>query len=130
MIIMLNMTVSGERRLAEIARNFAKNNVKDEQSRAIKEIAFASERGIKQALTVGETRAIDTGLLRASTRLTKFTSDEARVGPNVDYDIFVHEGTRFMRARPFIPAGVKMAGGEIKRIIEKSGSKIVLNLLR
>lgn len=44
---------------------------------------------------------IDTGRLRAS-HYTSFSNLKGEVGTDTSYDIFVHEGTRFMRARPYL----------------------------
>ena len=44
---------------------------------------------------------VDTGRLRASTQEV-FRPLYGEVGTHVNYDIFVHEGTRFMKARPFL----------------------------
>lgn len=59
----------------------------------------------KSILTIGrrsrELTPVDTGRLRASTREV-FRPLHGEVGTNVKYDIFVHEGTRYMRARPFL----------------------------
>lgn len=68
----------------------------------VKRFAFLVERGAKQVTPV------DTGRLRASIKVD-IGNLKARVAPNVFYDIFVHEGTRFMRARPFLFWGVQTA---------------------
>lgn len=54
---------------------------------------------------------VDTGRLRASFHFSpaNLTFLTAVVNTNTDYDVFVHEGTRFMRARPFLAQGVKFA---------------------
>lgn len=44
---------------------------------------------------------VQTGRLRAST-YEQFSNLKGEVGTNTDYDIFVHEGTRFMRPRPYL----------------------------
>lgn len=47
-----------------------------------------------------------TGRLRAS-HYTLFQPLKGEVGTHTDYDIFVHEGTRFMRARPYLRTAVQ-----------------------
>lgn len=49
---------------------------------------------------------VDTGRLRAST-YERFSNLKGEVGTNTDYDIFVHEGTRFMRGRPYLRNAVE-----------------------
>lgn len=44
---------------------------------------------------------VDTGRLRASTR-ERITPFKGIVATHVNYDIFVHEGTRYMKGRPFL----------------------------
>jgi HK97 gp10 family phage protein len=46
-----------------------------------------------------------TGRLKGST-YTKFQALKGEVGTNTVYDRFVHEGTRFMRARPYLRKAV------------------------
>lgn len=46
------------------------------------------------------------GRLRASTE-SSFSNLKGEVGTNTNYDIFVHEGTRFMRARPYLRQAVE-----------------------
>lgn len=47
-----------------------------------------------------------TGRLRGSIT-TRVQPLSATVGPHTNYALFVHEGTRFMRARPFMQWGVQ-----------------------
>lgn len=75
---------------------------------------------------------VDTGRLRASTgggvfkggsfapgtglSLATPTRLVASVGPTVDYARFVHEGTRYMRARPFLRDAVESKESTIQRL--------------
>lgn len=60
-------------------------------------------------------KRIDTGRLRASITVTTFTwtggIPGVRVGTNVEYAIYVHEGTRYMQANPFIDDAVRQVVG-------------------
>lgn len=62
---------------------------------------------------------VDTGRLRASIGTSLFTTGiGAIVQPNTHYAGFVHEGTKYMRARPYMQWGVdfaktKIEGGQI-----------------
>lgn len=49
---------------------------------------------------------VRTGRLRAST-YDRFSPLRGEVGTNVHYDRFVHEGTRFMKARPYLRLAVQ-----------------------
>lgn len=44
---------------------------------------------------------VDTGRLRAST-YERFSSLRGEVGTSVYYSVYVHDGTKFMRARPYL----------------------------
>lgn len=61
---------------------------------------------------------VDTGRLRASTRET-FRPMYGEVGTFTNYDIFVHEGTRFMKARPYMRNAVEQVSPSIQSVFEK-----------
>lgn len=73
-----------------------------ELQRQLQIFAFDIERESKRVAPV------DTGRLRASI-FTSIGNLEARIKPNVNYAIYVHEGTRYMRARPFMMIGFEKA---------------------
>lgn len=56
-------------------------------------------------------KRIDTGRLRASIQVSTFTwvggVAAVSVGTSVEYAIYVHEGTRYMQANPFIEDAVR-----------------------
>lgn len=59
-------------------------------------------------------RRIDTGRLRSSIAIAVLPQEGTwvgRVGTNVDYAIYVHEGTRYMRANPFLKDALPAARG-------------------
>lgn len=62
----------------------------------------------------GPPRRIDTGRLRASIGLRESVPGKpgaVSVGTPVDYAPFVHDGTRFMEANPFLLNALDAAGG-------------------
>lgn len=67
---------------------------------AIQRTVFTVGRGSRQRTPV------DTGRLRAST-YEKFGNLKGEVGTNTDYDMFVHDGTRFMKGRPYMRDSVE-----------------------
>ena len=90
----------------------------------LKEMPFALRRGLadaikKSALLVegqGKINApVDTGRLRASI-LTEIEPLRATVSPTVSYAVFVHEGTRYIRSRPFMYDAVQQTKDEINDI--------------
>ena len=82
----------------------------------IERITFKIQRFAKQVTPV------DTGRLRASIS-TRLGDLEATTSTNVEYALFVHEGTKFMRGRPFMEQGVQFAKlnieGEIANKLDK-----------
>lgn len=55
-----------------------------------------------------------TGRLRGSTT-TSFGSLRGEVGTHTNYDLFVHEGTRFMRGRPYLKQAVDESSSETEQ---------------
>ena len=55
-----------------------------------------------------------TGRLRAS-HASLFSNLRGETGPNTNYAIFVHEGTRYMKARPFLLEAVKTQENKIEQ---------------
>ena len=86
-------------------------------SAGMREAAFVVEREGKLAITSGPNRAIKTGYLRSSIGVTSVLPYRATVTAGAFYGIYVHEGTRYMRKRPFLHAGLKKAVPQIERIL-------------
>ncbi len=80
----------------------------------IKDFAFSIERYSKQVTPV------DTGRLRSSIGVS-FSGGglggSALIAPHTFYAGFVHEGTRYMKARPFMKWGVDFAKPKYEREI-------------
>lgn len=88
------------------AFNQAPYIIKPSLDRAIKKSVLMVGRRSRQLTPV------DTGRLRASTREV-FRPLYGEVGTHVNYDIYVHEGTRYMRARPYLRDAVNETSNEI-----------------
>lgn len=74
---------------------------------AIKKSAYLVEREAKLETPV------DTGRMRASI-FSDIQSEIATVSPYVNYALFVHEGTRYIRANPFMKRGLENAQSGIQ----------------
>lgn len=72
---------------------------------------------------------VDTGRLRAST-YTQFMPLKGMVGTDTDYDIFVHEGTRFMKARPFLREAVEESDNDIDDNFTKAVDNVLSSIGR
>lgn len=82
---------------------------------------MASELNIairEAVLTIGrqsrQNTPVDTGRLRAST-YERFSNLKGEIGTNTEYDVFVHSGTRFMRARPYLLNAVNSSDQAVQR---------------
>lgn len=56
---------------------------------------------------------VKTGRLRSSTR-SMFENLKGTVGTNTTYDIFIHDGTRFIKARPYLADAVDESDNDIQ----------------
>lgn len=65
-----------------------------------------------------------TGRLRASTS-SKFSHLRGEVGTHTNYDIFVHEGTRFMPARPYLRDAVEEANIETNKMFQSAVQSVL-----
>lgn len=107
----LNITIKPS--LRSVGKAVASVKAKSFLQNEINKLAFSVERFGKQLSPV------DTGRMRASIRTFQAMGDslEAKVATTlggiarygVSYAVFVHEGTRYMRARPFMEQGAKFA---------------------
>jgi len=63
--------------------------------------------------------SVKTGRLRASTTST-FAPLRGEVGPHVFYSGFVHYGTKFMKARPFLQNAVDSENPQVQAFFEEA----------
>lgn len=54
-----------------------------------------------------------TGRLRSSTR-SLFENLKGTVGTNTNYDVFIHDGTKFIKARPYLADAVDESTDEVQ----------------
>ncbi len=115
---MPNVTLHFNPSLDELRNKFGDIRIDNFLRDQVQKIAFRVEGEAKKITPV------DTGRLRASitTRLGN-GGFQALVQPNTTYMFFVHEGTRYMRARPFMTWGANSAtmglDADIARDLEK-----------
>lgn len=102
-----------------------RSQLKSTLSAGMKEAAFIVEGKAKLQLTSGPNRAIRTGYLRSSIAVTSVLPYEARVQAAAGYGIYIHEGTRYMKARPFMRDGLKDATPDIEKIFGKRIKSLV-----
>ena len=72
------------------------------------------------ALILGTSRTrtpVDTGFLRGPAMKTTLSGKKGIIKNVAPYALFVHEGTKFMRARPFFDQGIAQARTQLKRLL-------------
>lgn len=106
---MPNIVISITPSLQAIGKAFRSVDLRDFLQKEIENIAFLTESYSKQVVPV------DTGRLRSSIS-TDIGNLRAKVTTGTDYAVYVHEGTRRMRARPFMLWGAEFAE---RRVEEK-----------
>ena len=136
---MANITITVRPSLAVIQKAYGNAGINNFLAKEIERITFKIMRFVKQVTPV------DTGRLRASIGGGGFKGGsfamgtgisvkdlEGRVSTNVEYALAVHEGTKFMRGRPFMEQGVQFAKlkleGEIKAKLDQHLVKVLTKL--
>lgn len=106
--------------LPQIKSAFSKSPVlmTKELNTAIKKTALQISR------TSMQNTPVDTGRLRAST-YTKFASLRGEVGTDTNYDVFVHEGTKFMKARPYLRRAVESEESNTERFFTEAVDNVL-----
>lgn len=91
---------------------------------ALEKIGITAERHAKKNL--GNTpKRVDTGNLRNNvTHAVDEVEHEAIVGTNVEYGIYVHEGTRRMQPNRFLRNAIEEHVDEYMNVIEKDLKKL------
>jgi HK97 gp10 family phage protein len=111
---MFDIRLRFEPPLSEIANKFRNIDIEGFLSRKIRELAFLVERESKIVSPV------KTGRMRASIRVMGSGQKFRQIiQPNVDYAIFVHEGTRYMKGRPFMFWGATTAVADFNQTFAK-----------
>lgn len=127
--------------LAQIRRAFdlAPSLMGRELGKAIKDATIYIGREAVKEVTSGVNRALDTGRLRASIQGGTYSGGSVsqsasgttisrlrgEVGPSVHYAIYVHEGTRYMRARPFMETAVENSQEPIQRFFTDAVDRVL-----
>lgn len=70
---------------------------------------------------------VDTGRLRASHR-SLFSYLKGEVSTNTNYDIFVHNGTRYMAARPYMLQAVNATDSDVNRFFTEAVDKVLSDI--
>lgn len=101
-------------------------------ARAPAEMTKALTTAIKMAAFLIQGRSMQntpvlTGRLRAS-HYSNFQPLRGIVGTNTNYDSFVHEGTKFMKGRPYLRMAVEDSNAEINEVFTRA-TQDVLNSL-
>lgn len=115
MSIEINISVDAKETLKYMDR--LPENIKKAIGDALAKSAFTVERYMKMNAPV------DTGRLRSSifTELTpSIYPTRATISPHVFYAIFINEGTRFIRANPFVTKTAQQAESEVQNFFDEA----------
>lgn len=97
---------------SQLAQAFMKQNISSFLRMEVNRLAASVERYAKQLTPV------KTGRLRASINFTPVSLMlQSIVSTHTDYALFVHEGTKYMRSRPFMRYGAMFAQVGVEREI-------------
>ena len=106
------MSVTIKPSASSLAQAFMKQNVSSFLKKEVNRLAASVERYAKQLTPV------KTGLLRGSISFTPVSITlQSIVSTHRDYAIYVHEGTMYMRSRPFMKYGAMFAQVGVEREI-------------
>lgn len=114
----VRVQLKGLKKFRNIVASLPKS-VLSEVQKGIREAAFVVERNSKIAIVTPPTRAIKHGILRDSIRVAEVKPFQAKVRPTANYAVYVHEGTRRMRPRPFMTVGLKDSVRDIENILNQ-----------
>lgn len=103
------------------------DKAKDFFGRLPKEVAKAIDIGLQKAAFIIEGRAkelspVDTGRMRGSI-ITSLVPLQATVAPYTNYAVYVHEGTKFMKGRPFMTEAARQKENEVIGLINDEIAK-------
>jgi len=92
----------------------------------MQEVALLAEAEAKEQIS-GPLRAVATGTLRRSITSTVQAATRAIIGTAVEYAIFVHDGTKFMKPRPFFRAAIDVlkSSGKLDKLLQKYGQRVL-----
>jgi HK97 gp10 family phage protein len=101
---MITFQVNITPNIGKLANAFLSVDMAGFVKREVNQMAMAVSKFAKQLTPV------DTGFLRSSIQVSpQMFGMQAVVSTNTDYAIFVHEGTKYMRGRPFMMMGAAFA---------------------
>lgn len=96
----------------------------------VKELDIAIKKTIMQIAGQSmKNTPVLTGRLRAST-YENFSPLKGTVGTNTDYDMFVHEGTRYMKARPYLRNAVEEESSETQGFFKDAVENVLNQIAR
>lgn len=85
----------------------------------------------KSILTIQRKSMINTPVLTSrlrSSTASVFSNLKGEVGTHTNYDVFVHEGTRFMKGRPFLGDAVTDSDGEVQEFFTKAVDSVLSDI--
>ena len=102
---------------------------------SVLKIAVFTSGEVKKVITTGEDMwksPIDTGAMRRGVQMSQTGKFKAIIKPSrlTPYALFVHEGTRFMKARPFFEITAIRHREAIEKFFQNEMTKLVTKILK
>lgn len=109
-----------------LVKNFAtaSSEVRNEFNLAIKMAGIRIQREAKIE------SPIDTGNLRSQIKFTNLNNGKGVVGSYAKYSVYVHEGTKHMRANPFMERAIDQSKGDLDLIFNNAVRNIGKHLAK
>jgi len=92
----------------------------------IKKLTQLGERNIANAVRSGDTRAFDTGNLfnNIKSKFDNIANLQGEIISDAPYSLYIHSGTRYMRARPYMTRGLDNSVNDFNRLIDNFLEKV------
>ncbi len=130
----LSIEIKDGTRLLQAFKQAPEKMAKGIQDSVLKVAVFSSGE-VKKVITTGEDMfksPIDTGAMRRGIQMSQTGKFQAIIKPSriTPYALFVHEGTRFMKARPFFDITARRHKDPITRFFFNEIDAIAKKLLK
>lgn len=130
---MISLKLKNEARILQAFRNAPQDMAKELQ-KAVQKTALETSGIIREKIIPGGIMMwkppIKTGMMRRGIQVREVKPLQAIIRPSTDtpYALFVHEGTRRMKARPFFEITAKVKGKEVQKFFEAVIANVIKKL--
>ncbi len=127
---MISLKLKNEAKILQAFRNVPQDMAKELQ-KAMQKVSVFTAGEVKTVITSGTgmwKSPIKTGAMRRGIQVKEVKPLRAIITPasSTPYALFVHEGTRRMKARPFFEITAKVKGKEVQKFFEA----VIVNVIK